>query len=200
MSGGRRCSYGRVLENAADTNECARQKAWHAHAVNYLSRLWRFTYVYFTPSAPAPSLFCYSCTMSSAARSRAAALLALSSAALMLLLLAALSTVPSSILAVAPPPLHPAAPTPTGTLSHVLSSPHHPPPEITARVLARARSEEVGGSPSAAAQDVPVQAYVNKIEHLRALRAAKAAAAHRLHERDSFIGAINAGKLLDQFE
>jgi hypothetical protein len=41
---------------------------------------------------------------------------------------------------------------------------------------------------------------VNKVEHLRALRAAKVAAAHRLREHDSFVGALNAGKLLDQFD
>jgi hypothetical protein len=142
--------------------------------------------------------------MASAARSRVAALVSLSSAALMLLLLALLSTAPSSMLAPAPAPLHTAAS--SASSASLTSSPlplspaHHQPTEITARVLARARSEEVGGSPSAAAQDVPVQAYVNKIEHLRALRAARVAAAHRLHERDSFIGAINAGKLLDQFD
>jgi hypothetical protein len=49
-------------------------------------------------------------------------------------------------------------------------------------------------------QDMPVQAFVNKVEHIRTIRAAKLAAAHRLRERQSFDGAINAGKLLDQFE
>jgi hypothetical protein len=39
--------------------------------------------------------------------------------------------------------------------------------------LARAQAEEIGGSASATPEDVPVQAYVNKIERLRALRAAK---------------------------
>jgi hypothetical protein len=63
------------------------------------------------------------------------------------------------------------------------------------------QSEEIGGSPAITARnDVPVQAYVNNVEHLRALAAARLAAAHHLREHNSFIGALNAGKLLDQFD
>ena len=73
------------------------------------------------------------------------------------------------------------------------------PPELNARVFARMQGNEAA-SPTTAAQDVPVQAYVNRVEHLRSIRAARSAAVHRLHEQRSFIGAINAGKLLDEFE
>ncbi len=116
--------------------------------------------------------------MSSASRSRliAVAALSLSLALVALLLLAGISNAPRSLLAPAASslairhapaaaqhlPLHPAA----ATSSHPLA-------QITAHSLARAQAEEIGGPASATPEDVPVQAYVNKIERLRALRAAK---------------------------
>ena len=112
--------------------------------------------------------------MSSASRSRLIAVAALSLALVALLLLAGISNAPRSMLAPADSspairrpvaaalPLHPAA----ATSSHPLA-------QITAHSLARAQAEEIGGSASATPEDVPVQAYVNKIERLRALRAAK---------------------------
>jgi hypothetical protein len=116
--------------------------------------------------------------MSSASRSRLIAVAALSLALVALLLLAGISNAPRSMLAPADSspairrpvaaalplhlPLHPAAAT----------SPH-PLAQITTHSLAMAQAEEIGGSASATPEDVPVQAYVNKIERLRALRAAK---------------------------
>jgi hypothetical protein len=134
--------------------------------------------------------------MSSASRSRLIAVLGIALAAMVLLLFAAVSTPSSAMLAAAPAHLTAAVP----EHPHLQSIAKPAQPEITARSLARTQSEEVGGSPSAGADDVPVQAYVNKVERMRALRAARVAAVHRIHEHDSFIGAINAGKLLDQFE
>jgi hypothetical protein len=118
--------------------------------------------------------------MSSASRSRLIAVAALSLALVALLLLAGISNAPRSMLAPADSspairrpaaaalpqalhlPLHPAA----ATSSHPLA-------QITTHSLAMAQAEEIGGSASATPEDVPVQAYVNKIERLRALRAAK---------------------------
>jgi hypothetical protein len=85
-------------------------------------------------------------------------------------------------------------------LRHLRSIAKQSSPEIDTRTLAIVQNDEVGGSNSAMPQDMPVQAFVNKVEHIRTIRAAKLAAAHRLRERQSFDGAINAGKLLDQFE
>lgn len=108
--------------------------------------------------------------MSSASRSRLIAAAALSLAVVALLLLAGISNAPRSMLA-------PAASSPAmrrpAALHRAAATSSHPLAQITVHSLARAQAEEIGGSASATPEDVPVQAYVNKIERLRALRAAK---------------------------
>lgn len=146
--------------------------------------------------------------MSSASRSRLIAVLGIAAAAIVFLALSAASPSPGSLLLANAPATHLSAaarhiklaPPPSFGCSIQHNCHRRPSHEVTARVVARAQSEEIGGSPATNALDVPVQAYVNKVEHLRALRAARLAAARRLRERNSFVGALNAGKLLDQFD
>ena len=112
--------------------------------------------------------------MSSASRSRLIAVAALAFAALTLLLLACVSTAPRAMLAPAPetssPALAAAQHLPLHSAAAISSRPLA---QLTAHTFARARAEEIGGSDSTTPDDVPAQAYVNKVEHLRSLRIAK---------------------------
>ena len=130
---------------------------------------------------------------SASSRSRSVAVVGACVAALLVLACSAIAAAPDALLA----PAHASAS--AAVVQHALSIAKQVPPELNARVFANVQRNE-GGSPSTSAQDVPVQAYVNRVERLRSIRAARSAAVHRLHEHRSFLGAINAGKLLDQFE
>jgi hypothetical protein len=115
--------------------------------------------------------------MSSASRSRLIAVAALACAALTLLLLACISTAPRAMLAPAPETSSPALRRPAAAqhlpLHSAAAVSSRPLAQLTAHTFARAQADEIGGSDSATPEDVPAQAYVNKVEHLRSLRIAK---------------------------